>query len=105
LPPIANNECAGGCFDHVVGDVFELVGLQYTGDPREESFKQPEVAASDPLDRGDCLGVGEVVRIEWPADSFPVPFEGEQELVATQGPVAVDASSWSFASCPDVTDA
>jgi hypothetical protein len=91
LSSVADNEGAGGYFDHVVGDGFELVDLQYAGDLREESLKQAEVAAGDPFDRGDCLGVGEVVRVERSAESFPVPIEDEQELVATECPVASDA--------------
>jgi hypothetical protein len=61
---VADDEGNCGCFDDVVGDGFELVDLQYTGDLREETLEEPEVAAGDPLDRGDCLGVSEVVGVE-----------------------------------------
>lgn len=64
LSLVADDEGAGGCFDDIVGDGFELVDLQYAGDLGEEPFEQPEVAAGDSLDRGDCLGVGEVVGVE-----------------------------------------
>lgn len=79
LSSVANDEGAGGRFDDVVGDGFELVDLQYTGDLGEESFEEPEVAAGDPFDCGYCLGVGEVVRVEGPAEPFPVPI-GTVEL-------------------------
>ena len=77
MSSVTYDESAGGCFDDVVGDGFELVDLQYAGDLREESFKEPEVAAGYPFDCGDCLRVGEVVWIEGPAESFPVPVEDE----------------------------
>jgi hypothetical protein len=64
LSLVADHEGAGGCFDDVVGDGFELVDLQYTGDLGEEPLEEPEVSAGDPFDRGDCLGVGEVVWVE-----------------------------------------
>ena len=73
LSLVTYDEGAGGCFDDIVGDGFELVDLQHTGDLWEES----EVAAGDPLDGGDCLSVGEVVWIEGPAESFPVPVEDD----------------------------
>lgn len=64
LSLVADDEGAGGCFDDVVGDGFELVDLQYAGDLGEEPLEEAEVSARDPFDRGDCLSVGEVVRVE-----------------------------------------
>ncbi len=64
LPLVADDQGAGGCFNDIVGNGFELVDFQHTGDLGEESLEQPEVAAGDPLDRGYRLGVGEVVGVE-----------------------------------------
>jgi hypothetical protein len=71
--------------DDVVGDGFELVNLQDAVDLREESFEESEDAAGDAFDRfdrGDGLGVGEVVGIEFSAESFPVAVEDEKEFLA-----------------------
>lgn len=49
LSSVADNEGAGGCFDDVVGDGFELVDLQYAGDVRKSrssSRKLPRVIRS-----------------------------------------------------------
>ena len=64
LSLVADDEGAGGCFDDVVGDGFELVDLQHRCDLREDPLQQPEVAAGDALDRGNCLGIREVIRVE-----------------------------------------
>jgi hypothetical protein len=50
LSLVADDEGAGGCFDDVVGDGFELVDLQYTGDLGKEAFEEPKVAAGGAFD-------------------------------------------------------
>jgi len=85
----SDHEDAGGCFNDVVGDGFELVDLEDSADLREEAFEEPEVASGDPFDGGDGLGVGEVVRVEGAAKTFPVAVEDEEEFIAAQGSVAV----------------
>jgi long-chain acyl-CoA synthetase len=86
---VADDEDAGCGFDYVVGDGVELVDLQYTVDLGEESFEESEVAAGDAFDGGDRLRVGEVVRVEDLAESFPMAVEDEQEFFASEGPVMV----------------
>ena len=86
---ISDDEDAGGGFDDVVGDGFELVDLQDAVDLREEPFEESEVAAGDAFDRGYGLGVGEVVRVECPAEMFPMAVEDEEEFIAAEGAVAV----------------
>lgn len=44
---------------------------------------------------GDCLGIGEVIRVEGPAEAFPVSVQNEKELVSSEGAVAC-------AGCPAV---
>ena len=61
---VADDEDADGGFDHVVGDGFESVDLQHSGDLGEESFEESEVTASNALDRGYGVGVGDVVGVE-----------------------------------------
>ena len=55
----------------------------------EEAFEEPEVAAGDPCDGCDGLGVGEVVGVEGLAEGSPVSLEDEQQFVLSQGPVLV----------------
>jgi len=64
-------------------------GLEDSADLGEEAFEEPEVASGDPFDGGDGLGVGEVVRVEGAAKTFPVAVEDEEEFIAAQGSVAV----------------
>ncbi len=66
---VADDEDAGGGFDDVIGDDFELVDLEDSCDLWEESFEEAEVAAGDAFDCGDGLSVGEVVGVEGPAES------------------------------------
>ena len=86
---IADDEDAGGGFDDVVGDGVELVDLEYPVDLREEPFEEAKVASGDAFDRGDGLRVGEVVRVESPAESLPVAIENEEELFTAEGTVVV----------------
>lgn len=86
---VADDEDAGGGFDDVVGDGFELVDLEYSRDLWEEALEETEVAAGDALDRGDGLRVREVLGVEGAAESFPVAVEDEEELVASEWAVAV----------------
>ena len=76
-------------FDDVVGDGVEFVDLQDPLDLGEEAFEEPEVAAGDPCDGCDGLGVGEVVGVEGLAEGSPVSLEDEQLFVLSQGPVLV----------------
>ena len=76
-------------FDDVVGDGVEFVDLQDPLDLGEEAFEEPEVAAGDPCDGCDGLGVGEVVGVEGLAEGSPVSLEDEQQFVLSQGPVLV----------------
>ena len=71
----ADDKDAGGGFDDVVGDGIERVDLQYPIDLREEPFEETEVAAGDPFDGGDGLCVGDVVGVEIPAESLPMPVQ------------------------------
>ncbi|GAB2518817.1 hypothetical protein GCM10027064_15640 [Microbacterium petrolearium] len=64
-------------FDDVVGDGVEFVDLQDPLDLGEEAFEEPEVAAGDPCDGCDGLGVGEVVGVEGLAEGSPVSLEDE----------------------------
>jgi len=86
---IPDNEDAGGGFDDVVGDGLKLVYLEYSGDLGEEAFEEAKVAARDAFDRGDGLGVGEVVGVEGSAEAFPVAVEHEEEFVAPEGTIVV----------------
>ena len=61
---VADDEDAGGCFDDVVGDGFELVYFQDAGDLGEQSLEEPEVAAGYTFDCCDGLGVGEVLWVQ-----------------------------------------
>jgi hypothetical protein len=83
------DEDACSSFDDVVGNGFELVDFQDAGDLWEESLQEPEIAAGDAFDRGDCLGVGEVLGVEGPAQAFPVLVENEVEFLSAEGAVAV----------------
>src|SRR5699024_1108977 len=56
----------------------EFVDLQDALDLWEEAFEQPEVAAGDPRDGGDGLGIGEVLGVEGLAEGAPVSLEDEQ---------------------------
>jgi hypothetical protein len=85
----SDDEDAGGGFDDVVGDGFELVDLEYSADLGEEAFEESEVASGDAFDGGDGLGVGEVVGVEGATETFPVAVEDEEEFVAADGSVAV----------------
>ena len=84
-----DNEDAGSCFDDVIGDGFESVNLEHSLDLREKTFEESEVTASDALNRGDGLCVGEVVWVEDTAESFPLAREDEEEFVACECAVAV----------------
>lgn len=86
---VADDEDAGSGFDDVVGDGVELVDLEDPVDLGEEPFEQAEVASGDAFDGGDCLGVGEVVRVESSAEALPVAVEDEEELLAAQCAVLV----------------
>ena len=81
----ADDEGAGGGFDDVVGDGVEFVDLQDPLDLGEEAFEEPEVAAGDPCDGCDGLGVGEVVGVEGLAEGSPVSLEDEQQFVLPPG--------------------
>jgi hypothetical protein len=48
-----------------------------------------EVAAGDPFDCCDGLGVSEVVGVEGAAEAFPVAVENEEKFVAAEGAVVV----------------
>lgn len=89
LSLIADDEDARGGFDDVVGDGFKLVDFEDAGNLREQAFQESEVAAGDPFDCGDCLGIGEIIRVEVSAQAFPVPVENEEEFVAAEGSVVV----------------
>src|SRR6218665_444908 len=89
---VADDEDAGCGFDDVVRDRVELVDFEYAIDLGEESFEEAEVAAGDPFDGGDGLCVGEVVRVESLAESFPVAIENEKEFFAAEGAVLVGES-------------
>ena len=82
-----DDEGASGGFDDVVSDGLQLVDLQDAFDLGEESLEEAEVAAGDAADRGDGLGVGEVVGVERLAEGAPVALEDEEQLVGAQGPV------------------
>lgn len=86
---VADDENARGGFNDVVGNGVELVDLQHAIDLGEEPFEQAEVAAGDAFDGGDGLSVGEVVRVESPAESLPVAVENEEELFPAKGAVVV----------------
>ena len=83
LSLVADDEGAGGCFDDVVGDGFELVDFQYTGDLGEEPLEEAEVAAGDPFDRGDAWASvkSSGSRVGRGVSSA---VEDEQEFVATE---------------------
>jgi hypothetical protein len=51
--------------------------------------EEAEVAAGDAADRGDGLGVGEVVEVEGQAEAAPVAGQHEGELVVGQWAVLV----------------
>ncbi len=85
--------CRGGCsmpsavskdqgarrgFDDIVGDGLQLVDLQHPLDLREQSLHHAEVAASQPLDRGDGLRIREVLRIQPFDQALVVPIQHEQ---------------------------
>lgn len=89
LSLIADDEDTRGGFDDVVGDGFKLVDFEDSGDLREQALQESEVAAGDSFDCGDCLGIGEVVRVEVSARAFPVPVENEEEFFAAECPVSV----------------
>ena len=89
LALVADDKDAGGGFDDVIGDGLELVDLEHSGDLGKQAFKEPEVAAGDALDRGDGLGIGEVVRVQRAAKPLPVSVEDEQEFIAAERPVVV----------------
>ncbi len=55
----------------------------------EEAFEEAEVAAGDAFDGRDGLSVGEVVGVEGFAEACPVAVEDEEQLVASEGAVAV----------------
>jgi hypothetical protein len=57
---VADDEDAGGCFDDVVGDGFDLVDLQNAGDLGEQSLEEPKAAAGYPL--VCCNGWASVTR-------------------------------------------
>lgn len=81
----ADDEGAAGCFDDVVGDHGEVVDAQDALDLDEQALDETEVAAGDPPDGGDGLGVGEVADVEGQGELPPVPGEDEGELVVEQG--------------------
>ena len=83
---VADDEDAGGGLDDVVRDGVQLVDLEDPVDLREESFEEAEVAPCDAFDGGDGLRVGEVVRVESPAESLPKAVEDEEEFLASEGP-------------------
>jgi hypothetical protein len=89
---VADDEDAGGCFDDVVGDGFELVYFEDAGDLGEQSLKEPEVAAGYPLDCCNGLDIGEVLCVQRPSKSFPVAVQDEKEFIAAEGAVAVRES-------------
>jgi len=64
-------------------DGVELVDLENAIDLREDSFEQAEIAAGDALDRGDCLGVGEIIRVKSSAEALPMAVEDEEEFLAS----------------------
>jgi len=55
-------------------------------------MNKAEVAAGDPNDRGDGLGVGEVGVIEIEAELPPVPGENKCQFLVLQGPLASSRS-------------
>lgn len=86
---VSKDQGAGGGFDDIVGDGLQLVDLQHPLDLGEQSLDHAEVAAGQPLDRGDGLRIREVLRIQAFAQAFPVPVQHEQQLVFAQGTVAM----------------
>ncbi len=58
----------------------------------EQSLDEADVPAGEAGDRGDSLGVGEVVDVEVHAELAPVPGEDEVEFLADEGAVLVGES-------------
>lgn len=50
---MAEYQGAGGSFNHIVGDGLQLVDLQHSLDLWEQSLHHTEIAAGQPLDRGN----------------------------------------------------
>lgn len=73
-------------------DGVQVVDFHDAVDLDEQSLDEPEVPAGDACDRGDGLGVGEVVGVEGESESVPVSVEDESQFVAAQGPVFVGES-------------
>jgi len=80
----ADDEHAGGGLDDVVGDGLKFVDREDSLDSRQEAFEEPGVAAGNPFDGGDGLGVGEVVEVQRVPEALPMPLDDEEELLAAQ---------------------
>lgn len=87
---VSDDEATGCDFDEVIGDGFEVVDLEDSGDVDDESYEEAEVAARDASDGVQALGVGEAVEAKRLAHAFPVTFKNEGESVPAEG--AVEAS-------------
>ena len=72
-----------------IGDGFELVDFEDAGDLREKTLEEPEVSTSDPFYYGNCLGISEVIRVESPAQPFPVSVQNKEEFSPAEGAVSM----------------
>lgn len=83
----ADDQRGAGCFDDIIGDGGQLVDLHDPLHLGEQPVDEAEVAAGDPGDRGDGLGVGEVFGVEVLAEGAPPAFEDEDQFFLSQGAV------------------
>ena len=86
----ADHQPLAGGLDHLLGDRAQSVDLQDARDLGEQPLHQPEVAAGDPRDRRQRLGVGVIVRRKRQPDLPPFVGEDEAQLLFAQGPIVVD---------------
>ena len=86
---VAYDEDAGGRFDDVVCNGFQLVDFQDAGDLGEQSLEEPEVASGYPFDCCDGLGVGKVLGVQCLSEAFKLAVQDEEEFLAAEGPVSV----------------
>ena len=85
-----DDEGRAGGLGHLRGDRPQPADLQHAPDLGEQPLHRPEVAAGDPGDRRQRLGIGPVVRRKGQSDLPPLVGEDEAEFVAAQGPDVAD---------------
>lgn len=81
----ADDQRGAGCFDDIIGDGGQLFDLHDPLHLGEQPVDEAEVAAGDPGDRGDGLGVGEVFGVEVLAEGASPAFEDEDQFFLGQG--------------------